>query len=170
MIASNPMKRRSFFQFLGGVATVVPVVAARASEENDGQALVLKPRSEGLTTVDASWLRYKGFDIKWTGWKEAQNSESICGQWIARKINRESFEVKGLQYPMEGIVASFPGATTFFGMGSVFFTSYEKDQYDLLGGKYLTSISTVDQKRMGQEYALDSIKDFIDDYHRNFKL
>jgi hypothetical protein len=70
---------------------------------------------------------YRGYHIKWTGWKQAQGHDLEFGQWIAYPCFREE-EWTDLDNSRPFLVVSSPGRSGIFNRGDCFDLTLQPDQ------------------------------------------
>lgn len=124
---------------------------------------------EWLTAIDHPNYQYefKGYRIRWTGWKRAYNQADEVAQWLAVSVDGE---------PKKRIYSSTPGRVGFYFPGYIFDISRRLS--DDASGPYqrgaafsfdypqaiITRESTDDQRNEEQAKALRCLCSFIDSY------
>lgn len=98
------MNRRKFFKMAAPAAATALVVPSLKAD-----APPVAQSGDHLSEMEV----YRGFRLKWRGWFEPSNVDTICGQWIA--YNPHITEGYGLS-----VYSSYPGDTRAF-VGDEFF-------------------------------------------------
>lgn len=126
--------RRNFFQKLIGIGTlaVIPVKV--------------------VDTPIADRMKYKGYELIWTGWKQMPDQDTSVGQWCALRKNNKG-EIQGF-----GFYASYPGGQGIYYPGQMFNCCIMHDQLPV---NYITPDETREQNRLE---ALQRVMKEIDTY------
>lgn len=126
------MNRRAMFKALVGGAAVVTVA----------------------TNVNGSEIksRFKGWSVRWTGWKNNANSADIAGQFIAGKLDKSGN--LDPYYPL--VYSSCPGFSDVFFKGDTFNIGYVCNQMRVDG------TSSEADKLKAQVQTWQSLKYFMD--------
>jgi hypothetical protein len=98
-------------------------------------------------------MKYKGFILLWTGWKEVPNQDILVGQWVSN--------LSGIGARLEDgglFSASYPGAEGKYFPGQFFDTSFKETQTPVM------RLHTEEQKEEFRLEALQRIMKVIDDY------
>lgn len=121
--------------FLKGILTV----SGLAMTPVFGRDIELPEEVEADTTAYPAYsLKYKGFTLWWTGWKQIHNMDVVVGQWCAAE------SVTGRHF-----YASYPGDARHYWPGEVFDILVKRGQEVPMWG------TPVEQKK---EYMLETLK------------
>lgn len=104
------------------------------------EALEIKPS----ITKQYNNYCYKGFIVKWTGWKEFPDSTKIVGQWLAENKNGNK------------IYSSVPGCCSDYIDGDIFNVSTMPHQ------NYLHLESASELRELEKDKGLELLKQVID--------
>lgn len=95
------------------------------------------------TSYPAHTLRYKGFYVRWTGWKSSFNSDFLVGQWLAYE---EPISISSRRF-----YASYPGDEGKYHPGAIFDVSIRREQLNFAP----THITSLEDK---QKYMLETLQ------------
>lgn len=159
------MNRRGFFSKFAGVAAVAGISAKveatpDVSHYRQQSEYFTKEIDKILAANDAKRLEnnrlHHGYDIRWNGWKDAYNDESLVGCWLATPIcwqwsNRHDFPQKPFIYSCTG------GVVDWYGLGYVFNLTHQRENY-------VTSRTPADHAERVKEKAYLALCKFINEH------
>ena len=106
------LNRRSWLAQLKNVAFAAPALALVSSVVTEAKAEQIPDK-----------FTYRGYCIKWTGWKSNPESSDFYGQWVAWPVN---FDGKGY---FAGCYSNTGGIVDSFRRGDVFNIANLKPEY-----------------------------------------
>lgn len=121
------------------------------------------PPKKHIAELDVD--HYRGFIIRWSGWKERQDSDVMAGQWTARPDG--SGLVESTYGWASGVYSSFPGGVGYFNDGDRFDLTANENQKILSPkmSRWLNNGETISAEVFyeAKTMALMSIREFIRD-------
>jgi len=97
-------------------------------------------------------MKYKGYSLFWSGWKDIPNMDVLCAQWTAIKLDSEN------KIYTWGYYASYPGGQDRYYPGQIFNTLVYANQVPVM-----RALHTPEQMEEFRLEALQRVMELIDD-------
>lgn len=143
------MNRRSFFTSLAGI----PAAGALATAKPTVNQIIERGYDEST---------YRGWTIRWTGWKAGRDNDYMVGQWLGHVPEGFCFDVPEPLYfpgPCFDVYSSHPGLAGPYWKGWFFDISYKEGQH------WITPQTDEGEKYLAQREGLLRLLDVIERIH-----